>query len=123
MKPWLRDWGPALLWAAAIFVASSRSSVPLPMPNNLDKVAHAGAYTILGAALAWGAARTRMMPLLAVSIGMFYGVTDEVHQLFVPGRHFDLMDWLADSVGVTLGVALFYPLFIRLAAARRSRIS
>jgi len=118
---WLRDWGPALAWAGLIFLVSSRSTVPVAMPGQLDKLAHMAAYAVFGVTLAWGGSRAGLAPLLAVIIGMLYGATDEVHQLFVPARSFDLLDWLADSVGVTLGVGLFYPLFTRLAAARRSR--
>jgi VanZ family protein len=33
-------------------------------------------------------------------------VLDEIHQAFVPGRSADLLDIVADSVGVTLGTLL-----------------
>ena len=32
-----------------------------------------------------------------------YGVTDEWHQLYVPGRVSDPADWIADVVGLVLG--------------------
>lgn len=70
-----------------------------------DKLAHAGAYAVLGATLAWGHRRSGGRPghgwLLLV--GVLYGVTDEVHQAFVPGRSPDPADLAADVVGLLLG--------------------
>jgi len=40
--------------------------------------------------------------LLAVLASTVYGVTDEVHQRFVPGRTADLLDLAADAVGATI---------------------
>jgi VanZ family protein len=118
----LRDWGPALLWAGLIFFVSSRSVVPVPQGLEWDKVAHLAAYTVLGLTLAWGAAGSGMPPYRVIVIGLLYGASDEVHQLYVPGRSFELLDWVADAAGVCLGVALFSLLFSELGAGRRSRI-
>ena len=35
-----------------------------------------------------------------------YAITDEVHQLFVPGRSCELRDMLIDSTGVLVGIVL-----------------
>jgi VanZ family protein len=35
-----------------------------------------------------------------------YGLSDEIHQLFVPGRRFELLDLVADGVGGLLGALL-----------------
>lgn len=43
--------------------------------------------------------------LLATVLGWIYGVLDEIHQVYVPGRSFQLNDLGADFAGVTLGVA------------------
>lgn len=40
--------------------------------------------------------------------GVVYGLLDELHQLFIPGRSCDMMDWLADGIGVTLGIIGVY---------------
>lgn len=107
MKRFLRAWGPALLWAALIFTLSSRSRVPGPDFPNSDKVAHFGAYAILGLALAYGAARSGAAPLWMIVLGSLYGASDEVHQSFVPGRSPDVADWVADSAGAIVGVLAF----------------
>ena len=42
--------------------------------------------------------------LLAV-IGVLYGLSDEIHQSFVPNRECTLSDFLADAIGVLLALA------------------
>jgi len=36
---------------------------------------------------------------LAFAIAFLYGVSDEIHQYFVPGRHPDVLDVVADASG------------------------
>ena len=100
----LTSWGPAALWAAALFVLSSRPSIPGPSFPYADKVGHLGLYGILGGLLAWGVLRSGAAGRWRwVVLGAFYGVTDEWHQSFVPGRTAAVDDLVADAVGVTLG--------------------
>jgi VanZ family protein len=54
--------------------------------------------------------------LLALALGSLYGVSDEIHQSFVRGRQADPLDWVADTLGVLAGIALFHFL-----AHRRAR--
>lgn len=105
-------WIPALLYMAGIFVASSIPDVgPLPAEIS-DKSAHSLAYCGLAIvvlyALARGkaAAATIARAALAAAIASAYGVTDEWHQSFVPGRTADLADLQADAIGAALGAAL-----------------
>ena len=44
--------------------------------------------------------------LLAIVVASAYGVTDEFHQLFVPGRACDPVDWMVDTAGAALGALL-----------------
>lgn len=53
--------------------------------------------------LAWGK-RTSM---LAFGITVCYAMTDEIHQLFVPGRAGRVSDVCIDSLGAALGLLLF----------------
>lgn len=109
----LRSWLPVVVWAALIFAASSIPGSRLPKMHTSfdDKVEHAIVYGILGA-LCWRALR-RTTPLgpgqaaaLATLIALGYGITDEVHQLFVPQRSFELLDMAADASGAALGAAV-----------------
>ena len=113
----LRAWGPALLWAAVIFTASAEHRVPRADFGGSDKVAHFGAYGVLGAALAYGGAATRVGMLPLIAAGSLYGASDEVHQSFVPGRSPDPMDWIADTLGTLAGVLALHRYFAR----RRAR--
>lgn len=110
-------WLPAAGWAAVIFWLSSRSTVPAPGIPNVDKVAHFGAYALLGGLLAFAADRSRLPLSLAAAIGILYGASDEIHQMFVPGRSPDVLDWAADVAGVALACLLYSRWRSRRAAA------
>ena len=70
-----------------------------------DKVAHLGAYTVLGVTLAWGRRREPSPPphLVLVLLGVGYGLLDELHQAYVPGRDPSGWDVLVDTIGTVLG--------------------
>ena len=75
----------------------------------LSPLAHFFEYTVFGALLT-NALRCHM-PLrravvVAFACASVYGVTDEVHQLFVPDRMCDPIDWLVDTAGGLTGAAL-----------------
>ena len=109
--PW--RWAAALLYAAGIFALSSISRVPRLQSEvyGVDKLAHALLYFFFAAVL-WRAlsnSATRHGVLVAAIIAALYGVTDEIHQHFVPGRTMSFFDWTADAAGAVLwGVYLRY---------------
>ena len=100
---------------ALIFGLSSISNPP-NLPGGSDKGAHsilyAGFGTLLLRALAGGRLRhvaVRTM-FAAILLAAAYGVTDEIHQLFVPGRSYEVADMVADAAGAgvaTIGVTLW----------------
>jgi VanZ family protein len=101
---------PAVLIAVLIWVLSSQRTLPrLKGVLGIDKLQHLLAFTVLTAAIClwvplekW---RTRglFFMLAAVCTGSFYGIVDEVHQIFVPGRISSLWDWAADTLGAAIG--------------------
>lgn len=105
-------WGPVLVVMALIFTASSMSDPGAPPGGLSDKGAHIISYAALGAslirALAGGrsAAMTPRRILLAIAFATLYGVSDEVHQSFVPDRTPDVMDLAADALGATAGAII-----------------
>ncbi len=117
-------WGPAALWAAVLFLLSELQlqGSGVDLPGGTDKLAHGGLYLILGLALAWGKVRTGFAgpAILLLIIGAGYGALDEWHQSFVPGRDVSVGDWMANSVGVTLGLVLFPSFSARFRDRRRS---
>jgi len=119
VPPALR-WLPAVVWAGVIFGLSSMSQPPEPGPvadlPGWTSMAHFAEYFILGALLflACGTFRGRRpsnIYLFAVIMGILYGMTDELHQSFVPGRQMDALDWLVDCLGASTGALI--PLMMR----------
>ncbi|MBK5281202.1 MAG: VanZ family protein [Nitrospiraceae bacterium] len=107
-------WVPVALYAGTIFFLSSQSHPEEQLPSFLiedvsDKVLHAVEYGILALlcyrAFRWatGPAVARQAVVLAIVTASVYGITDEAHQLFVPFRESSWQDWLADTIGATIG--------------------
>ena len=94
---------------AAIFSLSSLPQAPLP-PGVGDKPAHAFGYMGFGLVIARALARgfpprVRLHQALAgLAIAALYGVSDEWHQSFVPGRSADIADWYADTLGSAIAL-------------------
>jgi VanZ family protein len=102
----VRTWLPVLVWAAVIFAFSSVPDLGTGLGGwdlVLRKIAHAAEYAILGALLL----RATGNPRLAFAIGVVYAISDEVHQLFVPGRMGSPIDVAIDAVGVAVGIVLW----------------
>jgi len=109
-------WLPVLLWAGLIFGLSSVPSLSTGLglwDEVLRKCAHATEYAIL-AALLW---RALGRELLALLLAVAYAATDEVHQLFVSGRHGSPLDVAIDGAGAALGLLLVLGARRRLRAA------
>lgn len=106
-------WTPPLLIAIAIVWLSSQTHYPggLSLPPPLDKVAHASAFGALAFFLELALRGTRHdLPMYRRHLWIFlavalFGVSDEWHQSFVPGRDCSAGDWLADVIGAALGLA------------------
>ena len=47
------------------------------------------------------------LTIIAISICILYAVSDELHQLFVPGRFCDFNDFLIDSLGILTGSIIY----------------
>ena len=111
---------PVLLYAAAIFYMSSLETISLPdlKISMEDKLLHAMAYFLFGMLLIrafhYGGAKplSKKLIVTVVLLGFIYGLSDEIHQYFVPGRSSEVLDWLADAIGIMFGV-LFYSRFSR----------
>ena len=104
--PFVRNWLPVLVWAAVIFALSAVPDLGTGLGGwdlVLRKLAHTAEYAILGALLARATERAS----LAFGLGVLYAVSDEIHQVFVPGRHGAPLDVVIDAVGVAVGIALW----------------
>ena len=111
---WLRDFVPLILWMALIFWFSSQSVlVDIESDANeklIYKTAHITVYAVL-AWLWWRALAARRevswsILLWALLFTVFYGISDEIHQLFVPGRHGQITDVFFDTAGALTMILL-----------------
>ncbi len=110
---------PALAWMALIFGLSSIPGVVHPddnqiyslfvwLPPDLQNLLHVPVFAIL--AWLWqrgfrqSPAHPAQLDALAVMLTVGYGVLDEWHQAFVPGRYASLTDVALDGTGAVLGV-------------------
>src|SRR3989344_585787 len=102
----------ALIIAAFIFYMSSQPYDPVPTIGFPLKstVYHIGIFFLfcffLTIALSKGKSKDWLF--FAIIFSFFYGVTDELHQLFVPGRHAAIGDVLTDSVGIIFASIIYY---------------
>ncbi len=125
------SWVLVALWAAVIFYMSSRTGDSLSTgffgivkqwsegllnkvfgyhEDPLSPVCHFIEYLVLGVLLCNALDSNRPLRWVvacAIAIASTYGVTDEAHQILVPGRFCDSLDWLTDTVGASLGSLLW----------------
>ncbi len=117
MVTFLRYWGPVCGYAGLIFYLSAQSHPEDHVPfvtHFSDKVLHAVEYAVFGALCyralcrsGYDAWRQQAIPA-AILLASLYGVSDEVHQAFVPFRDSNLLDWVADTVGAVIGVTVMH---------------
>ena len=118
MKPKIlvKYWAPVVVYALAIFIFSSMPepivSIPYLFPHS-DKVYHFLEYAVLGFLLIRALSSSRKdignfaLRLIAVVLAIVYGVSDEIHQYFVPGRNMEFLDLLSDGFGAYIGQLFF----------------
>ena len=104
----IKYWAPVLLYCGIIVYLSSQSHPSQQLPSFLfgmsDKLLHALEYGILGILLyrafhqTTGAVGSIILSIIFVII---FGISDEIHQWFVPNRQADTWDLLADTFGAT----------------------
>jgi VanZ family protein len=105
----------AWLLVVAITVLSVVPSTSRPITPAAHDLEHFLIYLATG--LAFGIGYPRAARRLAIGLVVFAGAIEFV-QLFIPGRHSRLSDFIIDAVAVCLGVTVSY-LFARLQPFRR----
>lgn len=104
-------WAPVVAYMAIIFVLSSLSNPPQPPVvtfTQAHSLGYMGLAVVVARALSGGLPpRLRLTTAIAtVAICAAYGVSDEFHQSFVPGRSVQVSDVVADTVGASIGTVL-----------------
>jgi len=116
----LRDlvwyWLPPLAWMGVIFFLSAQPDLPGPPQPFIDaplkKGAHLVAYALLALlcwrALSQGKEVDGRTLALAFAIAVAYGISDEFHQSFVPGREPSLRDVFIDAAGAAAALGVVW---------------
>lgn len=105
----------SFLFAALIFVLSSIPNLKTPFEFHMaDKFLHSSAYLLFSILLFFsfytskGALWQKYAYPLSLIVGIAYGLLDELHQAFVPGRQSDFFDFLADFLGIAMGLLMIW---------------
>ena len=111
---WFRDFVPLIFWLTLIFVLSSQPALidfeGETQRHFFYKPAHIVAYALL--AWFWWRALTPYRQVtwqvlsLTLVLTILYGISDEIHQLYVPGRSGMVSDVLFDSSGALAMILL-----------------
>lgn len=114
----------AVYIAVIIFLQSNRPAI---ISNEqfydlqFDKLLHMSAWISLSFSLRLGTNsflnrnfkdKEVLFSLLLIIVCSFYGIIDEIHQMFIPYRTADIFDALADAIGSVIGVLLGHFLVI-----------
>ena len=113
LRSFCSSWLPVIAYCWLIYWQSSHVTLKaVSAVDYFDKAIHLVVYAVLGIllyrALACGR-RDRPFGCMFLSflLASVYGLSDEIHQYFVPFRQADLWDVLADCLGSGLGVIAF----------------
>ena len=105
-------WVITVLIGVAIFYASSIESEPAEpgVPNIKAMIYHVLAFFFLAFFLSISLVngKNKKLIILAIVLAILYGVSDELHQFFVPGRHMSLFDVFLDGAGVIFAVMIYF---------------
>lgn len=111
MSAWWR-WLPSFGWMGVIFYLSARTGNELqgmfPFFDSFN-FGHLVAYFILAVLFYWALFPFQRkwkwdIRIIAIILCFLYGLTDEWHQSFVPGRMPDVRDIVNDVIGAAIGM-------------------
>jgi VanZ family protein len=109
-------WIPPILWAALIFKFSS-GTVPVASPIywqdfTIKKVGHMLLFGVLAILVYRGlighGVSHKKAAIWAIAFAFFYGMSDELHQMFSQGREARIRDIFVDGAGSFLAIYIIY---------------
>jgi len=109
---------PLIFYWIILFTLTTLPTESIPSVGVSDKVEHLLAYFVLSILLYLTLLFQRKSVLLknyamlfTILIVFAYGIIDELHQLMIPGRSCELLDFLADMIGGIIGIIIVKILF------------
>lgn len=113
----IQYWLPVVLYCGFIYWQSANPCPAyLPKFSYADKLYHVIGYAVLGAliyralAVTWKTDNNFMLIGLSVLFTGLYGISDELHQLFVVYRTASIGDVAADCIGGFIGASAYHKL-------------
>jgi VanZ family protein len=108
-------WAAVAVWIAIQLTLTSLpgAAMPVSLPHPVDWVGHFCLYAGLGGLIARAGAfhqwprRKLLIAAVLISVG---AALDELHQLFIPGRDAEVLDWLSDTLGAVAGLTVGFQL-------------
>ncbi len=110
VKNLINLWLPVFAWMGVLFWLSSISNLRAVENSFWDEIVRSGAHFIfyaIGYLLFFRAInfnKSKKIFWLPLVLTCVYGVFDEIHQLFVPSRTFQLKDLLVNFSGAIIGL-------------------
>lgn len=106
---------PMVITMGAIFFLSHQTGDQLSLPAipGIDKLGHMVVYGILAGTILFAFSENQKstkppsVMVLTVIFCILYGITDEIHQSFIPGRFVSIYDVFADGAGASVACALW----------------
>lgn len=102
-----------IYWIILFILTSLPTGLAIETHDISDKLLHFGAYGLLSVFLYLQlffqtkySLLNNYPALFTVIIASLYGFMDEIHQMFVPGRSAEFLDWMADFSGSVLAVLI-----------------
>jgi VanZ family protein len=106
-----RQWIPAIIVCIVIFILSSIPGETIDnsgFGNATYQInAHFFLYFLLGIVLFKA---TKRLPKVFL-VGFLYSISDEIHQMFVPNRTFQIFDIVTDTAGILLAGVILWKLY------------
>ena len=106
---------PLIIYWIILLIATTVPEPEVPSFGVGDKFKHFGAYLGLAVLLSFtlhyqnkNLLFKKYFLFAAWIIATFYGMLDEFHQSFIPGRSAEFLDWFADAVGAAAGCIFIY---------------
>ena len=103
--PWIFKCILTLVYAGIIYWESSKDTSFLSLPYHTDKFVHFSEFGLLCLTICWSLSSARIgikgiyKIILAIGITSLYGISDEFHQSFTPGREPKIRDVFFDTIG------------------------
>lgn len=113
IKSWFNGYTPAIIWWLVVLVLMCTPGKDFPDLGSwteqikLDKIIHIGIFSLMGYMFMRpvsiknlpDAIKNNYFLKIAIAISLWGITTEFIQHFWIPGRSFDLWDWVADTLG------------------------